>query len=60
MCQPGWKDGLGENRYKYSMAKSLHYSSETITTLLIGYTPIQKVFGAKKKKIRKKFVGGSL
>ena len=48
MCQPGWKDGLGENRYKDSMAKSLHYSSETITTLLIGYTAIQNVFGAKK------------
>ena len=41
------------------MAVSFHCSSETITTLLIGYTPIQNVFGAKNikiqfKKIKKK------
>ena len=41
------------------MAESFHCSSETITTLLIGYTPIQNVFGAKNikiqfKKIKKK------
>ena len=62
--QPECEDGLGESSYKYSMAKSLHYSPETITTLLISYTPIQNVFGANKKKLiklkRKKFVGGSL
>ena len=32
------------------IAESLHCSSETITTLLIGYTPIQNVFSVKKKK----------
>lgn len=31
-----------------SMAESLHYSPETIKTLLIGYTPTQNAFGAKK------------
>ena len=31
------------------VAPSLHCSSETITTLLIGCTPIQNVFGVKKK-----------
>ena len=30
-------------------AESLHCSPETITTLLIGYTPKQNVFGVKKK-----------
>ena len=32
------------------MAESLHCSLETIITLLIDYTPIQNVFGVKKKK----------
>ena len=36
------------------MSESLHCSPETITTLLIGYTPIQNVFG-EKNKIKKKF-----
>jgi len=37
-----WIGGeLGENAHIYSMAESLHRSPETITTLLIGYTPIQ-------------------
>ena len=31
-------------------AVSLCCSLETTTTLLIGYTPIQDVFGVKKKK----------
>ena len=31
-------------------AESLHCSSETTTTLLTGYTPIQNVFGVKKKE----------
>ena len=31
------------------MAESLHYSSETITTLLISYTPIQKKKFKRKK-----------
>ena len=30
------------------MAVSLDYSPETITALLIGYTPIQNAFGVKK------------
>ena len=29
------------------VAESLHRSPETITILLIGYTPIQNVFGVK-------------
>ena len=32
-----------------AMAEALLCSPETITTLLIGYTPIQNVFGIKKK-----------
>ena len=32
------------------MAESLHCSPEHITTLLIGYTPMQNVFGVKKLK----------
>ena len=39
------------------MTMSLHYSSETITTLLIGYTPIQSVFGVKKKWNKNNEVG---
>jgi len=31
-------------------AESLHCSPETITTLLISYTPIQNAFGVKKLK----------
>ena len=30
------------------MAEFLHCSPETITTLLIGYTPTQNVLGVKK------------
>ena len=32
------------------MTESLHCSPETVTTLLFGCTPIQNVFGVKKKK----------
>ena len=35
-------------------AESLHCSSETITTLLVGYTPKQNVFCVKKLKKKKK------
>ena len=41
------------------MAESLYYSPETITALLIGYTPIQDVFGVKsihKNKILKIYI----
>ena len=37
-----------------SMVESLPCLPETTTTLLIGYTPIQNVFGVKKIKIKKK------
>ena len=36
------------------MAESLHCLPETITTLLIGYTPIQNALDVKKKKKEKK------
>ena len=39
MWQPGWEGSLGE--MDTCMAESLHCSPETITTLLISYTPIQ-------------------
>ena len=29
------------------MGESFHCSPETVTTLLIGYTPLQNVFGVK-------------
>ena len=35
------------------MTESLPCSLETIKTLLIGYTPIQNVFGLTKKKKKK-------
>ena len=43
MCQPGWEGDFGENGQDTCiyMAESLHCSPETITTLLIDYTPIQ-------------------
>ena len=41
MWQPGWEDSLGENEYMYiCMAESLCCPPETITTLLISYTPL--------------------
>ena len=49
MCQPGWQWGLGENGYM-CVAESLCCSPETITTLLTGYTLIQK----KKFKVQGK------
>ena len=42
MWQPGWENSLGENGFMYM---SLHCPPETVTMLLIGYTPIKnKVF----------------
>ena len=35
------------------MAESRHWSPETITTLLIGYTAIQNGFALKKIKFKK-------
>ena len=51
MCQPGWKQGLGENGDTcICMAESVGCSSGTITTLLVGYTPIQNKKLKKKKR----------
>ena len=52
MCQPGWKQGLGENGDTcICMAESVGCSSGTITTLLVGYTPIQNTkFTVSKKR----------
>ena len=59
MCHPGWQWGLGENvnMYMYGYIPSLF--TETITTLLIGYTPIQSVFAVKKKWNKSNEVGES-
>ena len=47
---PMWMGGEfeGECIHVYPTAKSLHCSPESITTLLIVYTPIQNVFGVQK------------
>ena len=51
MWQPGWEGGfVGEWIHVYVWLSSL--AVETITTLLIGYTPIQN---KKFKKINKKY-----
>ena len=50
-------DGRGVWGRKHTcvcMAESLCCPPETITTLLIGYTPILNVFGVKKIKSKKK------
>ena len=49
MCQSGWE--WGEWIQCIYMAESLHYTPETIITLLTGYTSKQNVFGVKEKKI---------
>ena len=46
MCHPGWEEDIGENGYMYMYGWAP--SPETITTLLIGYIPIQN---KKFKKI---------
>ena len=43
MWQPGWEGNLGENGCMFMMAEPLYCSLETITTLLIGYTPVQNL-----------------
>ena len=47
---PAWMGGVFDARMDtcICMAESFHCSSETITTLLTGYTPIQNVIGIKK------------
>ena len=47
MWQPGWEGSLGGEWIHVCTAESLHSSLETIIALLIGYTPIQNVFGVK-------------
>jgi len=55
MWQPGWEGSLGRMDTCVCMAEPLYCSSETITTSLIGCTPMQnKKF--KKQKIKKKRV----
>ena len=54
MYQPGWEGVWRREDTCICMTESLHYSPETITTLLIGSTPIQNVFGVKKKKKEQK------
>ena len=46
--QPGWEESWGRTDTRICVAETLHYLPETITTLLIGYTPI------KNKKLKKK------
>ena len=41
---PWMGEGLGRMNISICMAESLHCSPETITALLIVYTPIQNVF----------------
>ena len=48
MCQPGREEDWGRMNTCVCTAESLHCSPEIITTLLIGYTPIQNGFGVKK------------
>ena len=55
LWQPRWKGSLGKKGYMcvyihICVAESLCCSPETITTLLIGYTPIQNKKFLKKKK----------
>jgi len=53
MCQPGGKRVWGRMDICICMAEFLHCSPEVITTLLIGYIPIQNVFGVKKIRFKK-------
>ena len=48
--QPGWEWSFGGRMDTcVCLAESLHWSSETTTTPLIGRTPMQNVFGVKNK-----------
>ena len=49
VCQPGQNGGLGRMETGIYIAESLCCSLETSTMLLISYTPIQNVFGIKKR-----------
>ena len=43
MWQPGWEGSLGGMDTCTCMAESLRCSPETLTTLLIGYIPIENL-----------------
>ena len=52
---PVWMGGVwGRMDTCVCRAESLCCPPETITTLLIGYTPVQNVFGVKKLKFKGK------
>ena len=53
MWQPGWERGLGGMDTCVCMAESLCCPRETITTLLIGYTPIQNKSLKKQQQQQK-------
>ena len=50
ICQYRWKGGFKGIDTCIGMAESLRCSPETITTLLISYTPIQNVLVLKNNK----------
>ena len=52
-ASPDGRGAVGRMGTCMCMAESLRRSPETMTTLLIGYTPIQNVFGVKKKGKKK-------
>ena len=51
MWPPGWEGSLRRMDTCIFMAESLHCSPETITILLIDYTPIQNKKLKKKKTL---------
>ena len=55
MWQPGWEGSWGRRDTLISMAESLHCWLDSITTLLIGHTPIQnrKFFKIKILRVTK-------
>ena len=48
MRQPGWEGSSGRMDTYICVAESLFYPPETITTLLISYTPIQNNMSLKQ------------
>ena len=56
----GWEGRLGRMDTCICMVESLPCSPQTITTLFIGYTPIQNKKFKKKRKERRKQAASSL
>ena len=58
MCQPGWERVGASGRMDscVCMAESPLCSLEIITTLLIGYTSIQKKKSVLKKDLKKRYL----